>query len=198
MDVKPLFSYRPGKSAFHAMPAVLKVPLLFLLPATVFFLPLFYCLAWIACNAAAGFYAGFGLRRQLHDLKPVFYYGVLLAFVQLASFVFGGETSVKPLVELLIKLICAVQITALFFSTTTQLELKQALETILPAKAALLFTLFLMFIPLLFSVWAQLELSWEARAGKNSPKKIFVLLPVFISCALFKARSVFYAIGSRS
>ncbi|WP_428770595.1 CbiQ family ECF transporter T component [Treponema sp. HNW] len=198
MDIKPLFSYRSGKSFIHKMPAVVKVILLFALPATVFFVSPLYCFIWIGINAGAALYAGFGIRQQILDLKPLAYYVFFLILVQAVSFIAGSDTSIRPLIELILKLVCALQITSLFFNTTTSLELKSALEKILPARIALLFVLFLAFIPMLFSVWARLELSWKARAGKNGVKKLFVLLPVFISLSLFKARSLFYSLQNRN
>lgn len=198
VDVNPLFSYRAGNSLIHKMPAVFKVVLLFVLPAAVFFVPPLYCLIWIGFNAGAALYAGFGIKQQVLDLKPLAYYVFFLAMVQTVSFIAGSDTSIQPLIELILKLVCALQITSLFFNTTTSLELKAALEKILPAHAALLFVLFLTFIPMLFSVWAQLERSWKARAGKNGVKKLFVLFPIFISLALFKARSLFYSLQNRN
>ena len=198
MDAQPLFSYRGGNSLLHRAPALLKLCLLLLLPTAAFFLPFKWCLPYILLNIAASSYAGFSPVRQLKDLKPILYYAVFLAFTQAVAYITGGGGSVKPLILLILRLICALQITSLFFCTTTSLELKQALEKILPKKISLLFVLFLAFIPILFSVWAQTELSWKARAGKNSPKKLFVLLPVFISAAFFKAQNLFYSLQNRS
>ncbi|MGI5173663.1 hypothetical protein H0R92_08690 [Treponema sp. OMZ 840] len=198
MDIKPLFAYRSGNSLIHKMPALIKLILLFLLPAAVFFIPPLYCFFYIFINSAAAFYAGFSLRRQIKDLKPIAYYAFFLALTHIVSFLIGESGSVKPLIALILRLTCAIQISSLFFSTTTSLELKQALEKVLPKSISLIFTLFLTFIPLLFSVWAQLDLSWKARAGKNGPKKLFVLFPVFISTALFKAQNLFYALQNRN
>ena len=121
MDVKPLFSYRAGNSFIHKIPAVIKVFLLFVLPAAVFFVPPLYCLIWIGINAGAALYAGFGIKQQVLDLKPLAYYVFFLALVQAVSFITDSHTSIRPLIELILKLVCALQITSLFFNTTTSL-----------------------------------------------------------------------------
>ena len=198
VDVNPLFSYRAGNSLIHKMPAVFKVVLLFVLPAAVFFVPPLYCLIWIGFNAGTALYAGFGIKQQVLDLKPLAYYVFFLAMVQTVSFIAGSNTSIQPLIELILKLVCALQITSLFFKTTPTREQKAPHQKKHPAPPPPVVLLFLTFIPMLFSGWAQLERSWKARAGKNGVKKLFVLFPIFISLALFKARSLFYSLQNRN
>ena len=186
VDIKPLFSYRQGTSILHKMPALLKIPLLFILNALA-----------LVCTVCAR-YAGFSFKQQLYDLKPVAGYALLLLCAHALSEALGTPSDIGALGAFVLKLICAVQTTSLFFNTTTSLELKQALEKILPKTAAISFTLFLVFIPLLFSVWAQAQRAWKARAGKNGIKKLFVLLPVFISLSFYKAQNLFYSLQNRS
>lgn len=198
VDIKPLFSYRQGTSILHKMPALFKIPLLFILNALVFFLPAAYCVSYALVCTVCARYAGFSFKQQLYDLKPVAGYALLLLCAHALSEALGTPGDIGDLGAFVLKLICAVQTTSLFFNTTTSLELKQALEKILPKTAAISFTLFLVFIPLLFSVWAQAQRAWKARAGKNGIKKLFVLLPVFISLSFYKAQNLFYSLQNRS
>lgn len=198
MDIKPLFSYRQGTSILHKMPTLLKIPLLFILNALVFFLPTVYCIAYALACVACARCAGFSFKQQLYDLKPIAGYTLLLLCAHALSKVLGTPSDIGALGVFVLKLVCAVQTTSLFFNTTTSLQLKQALEKILPKTAAISFTLFLVFIPLLFSIWSQTQTAWKARAGKNGIKKLFVLLPVFISLSFYKAQNLFYSLQNRS
>ena len=142
VDVKPLFSYRQGTSILHKMPALLKIPLLFILNALVFFLPAAYCVSYALVCTVCARYAGFSFKQQLYDLKPVAGYALLLLCAHALSEALGTPGDIGALGAFVLKLICAVQTTSLFFNTTTSLELKQALEKILPKTAAISFTLF--------------------------------------------------------
>ncbi len=102
------------------------------------------------------------------------------------------------LFSLATKLICSMQWTSLFFTTTTSIELQNTLERFLPSKIAKSFSLFINFIPMLFSVWNQLERAWTSRGGKNGLTKITTLLPVFLSVSLHKAYNVSRTLENRS
>ena len=196
MDIMPLFSYRRGTSFLHRMSPLLKLLLLFGFTALIFFFPnyvLFYSVFFIFFAR----FIGFSFLEQLRDLKPILPYCLLLVSLHVFSVFIKTETDIKDLTFLILKLVCLMQISSLFFNTTSSLQLKEALEKILPFKVALLFSLFLFFIPTLFSIWTKLDHSWKARGGKKNLLKIFKLFPIFISESLYKGQKLMYALQNR-
>ncbi len=194
----PLFSYRIGYSCIHKMPTLLKVFLLFVFPISIFVLPLHYIgILSIVCILLS-LYAGFSLKEQIYSVKPILIYCLFLCIVYVSGLLFSQESNGLYYFTLGTKLICSMQWTSLFFKTTTSISLQQALEKILPFSVARMFSLFITFIPMLFLVWFTLERSWKARGGKNGVRKIFTLLPIFISLSLHKAYNVSITIQNRS
>lgn len=197
MDIRPLFSYRRGTSFLHRMSPLLKLFFLFGFTVLIFFFPnyvFFYSVFFVFFAR----FIGFSFLEQLRDLKPILPYCLLLVSLHVFSVLIKTESSIKDLVFLILKLVCLMQISSLFFNTTSSLQLKETLEKILPFKLAVLFSLFLFFIPLLFSIWTKLDHSWKARGGKKNLLKIFKLFPIFISEALYKGQKLMYALRNRS
>ena len=197
LDIRPLFSYRRGTSFLHRMSPLLKLFFLFGFTALIFFFPnyvFFYSVFFVFFAR----FIGFSFLEQLRDLKPILPYCLLLVSLHVFSVLIKTESSIKDLVFLILKLVCLMQISSLFFNTTSSLQLKKALEKFFPFKLAVLFSLFLFFIPLLFSIWTKLDYSWKARGGKKSLLKIFKLFPIFISEALYKGQKLMYALRNRS
>lgn len=197
-DDVPLFSYRIGKSFIHRLPAILKVFLLFAVPIIIFMLPLPYIGLLSLFCIALSFYVGFSFLQQIRDIRPILWYCGFLLCVHALSLLLSQKSDGMTLVNLAAKLVCSMQFTSLFFKTTTSIALQEALEKILPNSLAKTFSLFITFIPLLFSVWFKLDRSWKARGGKSGIAKIFALLPVFISASLHKAYNLFLTIQNRS
>ena len=193
----PLFSYRRGTSFLHRMSPLLKLLLLFGFTALIFFFPN-YVLFYSAFFIFFARFIGLSFLEQLRDLKPILPYCLLLVSLHVFSVFIKTETDIKDLTFLILKLVCLMQISSLFFNTTSSLQLKEALEKILPFKVALLFSLFLFFIPTLFSIWTKLDYSWKARGGKKGLLKIFKLFPIFISESLYKGQKLMYALRNRS
>ncbi|UTC90583.1 hypothetical protein E4N87_07725 [Treponema denticola] len=197
MDIRPLFSYRRGTSFLHRMSPLLKLFFLFGFTVLIFFFPnyvFFYSVFFVFFAR----FIGFSFLEQLRDLKPILPYCLFIVSLHVFSVLIKTESSIKDLVFLILKLICLMQISSLFFNTTSSLQLKETLEKILPFKLAVLFSLFLFFIPLLFSIWTKLDHSWKARGGKKNLLKIFKLFPIFISEALYKGQKLMYALRNRS
>ena len=193
-----LFSYKIGSSFIHKMPTLLKIALMFAIPISIFFLtPLYTVIFSVICFIIARI-VGFTFLEQCREVRPVLYYCTFLLITYLISFIFSTPTNGMELLSLALRLICSMQWTSLFFKTTTSLALQSALEKILPASVARTFSLFLTFIPMLFSVWNKLDIAWKSRGGKNNIQKIFILLPVFISLSLHKAYTVSMTIENRS
>ena len=197
MDIMPLFSYRRGTSFLHRMSPLLKLFFLLGFTALIFFFPN-YVLFYSAFFIFFARFIGFSFLEQLRDLKPILPYCLLLVSLHVFSVLIKTETDIKDLVFLILKLVCLMQISSLFFNTTSSLQLKETLEKILPFKVAVLFSLFLFFIPILFSIWTKLDYSWKARGGKKGLLKIFKLFPIFISESLYKGQKLMYALRNRS
>ena len=197
MDIMPLFSYRRGTSFLHRMSPLLKLFFLLGFTALIFFFPN-YVLFYSAFFIFFARFIGFSFLEQLRDLKPILPYCLLLVSLHVFSVLIKTETDIKDLAFLILKLICLMQISSLFFNTTSSLQLKETLEKILPFKVAVLFSLFLFFIPILFSIWTKLDYSWKARGGKKGLLKIFKLFPIFISESLYKGQKLMYALRNRS
>lgn len=213
-----LFSYRPGLSVFHRLPAWLKITAMFILQSIAFLLPLHICLLLIAITVLAAFSAGFCIKEQLQDLKPCIYYALLLWTTGILTEISiqGTDTAFTknlfyPMpadIVLCIRLVLALQFASLFFHTTSSLALRQglaAIETtirsILPVSKVPAFTeifsFFLMFIPMVFNIWDKIDFAWKARGGKNSIRRISILIPVLISLSAYEVCQISKAIRNR-
>ncbi|MGI5084446.1 hypothetical protein HF284_05680 [Treponema putidum] len=196
LDIRPLFSYRRGTSFLYKMSPLLKLFFLFGFTALICFFPNYVPFFSVFFVFFARF-IGFPFLEQLRDFKPILPYCLLLVSLHVFSVFIKTESSIKDLTFLILKLICLMHISSLFFNTTSSLQLKETLEKILPLRMSVLFSLFLFFIPLLFSIWTKLDYSWKARGGKKSLLKIFKLFPIFISEALYKGKKLLYALKNR-
>jgi energy-coupling factor transporter transmembrane protein EcfT len=113
-------------------------------------------------------------------------------------------------------IIILVQLSLLFFKTTTSTELRDALSIIeekirrtaqkIPlfgrrvsaqAHAAKTFAVFLSCIPTVFEAWNRIDRAWRARGGKNGIAKMRALLPVFLSVCLHEASQKARALAAR-
>ncbi|QQO07990.1 energy-coupling factor transporter transmembrane component T family protein [Breznakiella homolactica] len=201
------YSYRPGNSLLHRLPAGLKfLGLLGISLATFFFGP------WALAGAAALILAGSliagikpwelfcGSRMLLISAGLV----VLIRSVQFTPLGFDTEGCVAGLVfaGVLMVSFCAA---SLLFSVTTMAELRdsaaKAEGLLLIAAAALLkplkpswsravserrkkpvialvLTLMLGFLPRFFEIWNTSEEAYRARGGRKGIKQILVLVPL--------------------
>lgn len=172
------FSYIPGTSIFHKCPALVKIILLPVFSVLIFVLPLWFSLACIIIQFICGLAIKISARQILKDLMVVFFYALMLALV--------GQ--LKANIVILVKLLCLLQAGSLFFRTTTSLQLRHISDTL---------ALFVCFIPMVSKIWNQCEKAWYVRGGKNSIKKIFVLLPVFFSVGMKQAWNQARAVSIR-
>jgi energy-coupling factor transporter transmembrane protein EcfT len=216
-----VFSYISGTSPFHRLSAEIKVLLLLVFPPLLFLTNIPICLFCMFLFALFSRFCGIKFKMQFRDIKPILIYSFFLLtvgiFSALFTYFFGQEATAvdtslfissipsKNTQLLILHLICTMQFTSLFFKTTTSLALKEALENIEKkitfGKSSCFFSqtfsLFINFIPTVFSVWRQIELSWIARGGKNGFSKYTTLLPVFISVSLQKAYKTYLALENR-
>ncbi|MDR1836681.1 MAG: energy-coupling factor transporter transmembrane protein EcfT [Treponema sp.] len=105
-----------------------------------------------------------------------------------------------------LRLALIVQLSALLFRSTSSIEIREGLNTTerfirrifsrLPLlgkqisirpRFAQNITLFLCFIPEIFSIWASVNLAWKARGGKQGMARIKTLIFVLISLSFEKA-----------
>ena len=216
-----LFAYKNGNSFLHKCPAWIK--LLFIPAAGILLLLAKWQFVPVAilCLLLLGFMVKISAHEQFCDLKPIFFYAVLLFVFELfmldyksfsafeASFaeVFSWQNQ-KETVFFLLKLTAVMQCASLLFKTSTSLELREGIfliETKIRASLHLknantfseMLFMFLNFIPMIAVIWAQLKRAWLARGGKNSIKMYVSLLPVLFFVSMKKAWNMSRAISIR-
>jgi len=191
-----MFKYKTTKSLLHKTPSVFKLLSLLIFTIFSFLLPPFYLGAVILFLIITAFLNKFSLTEQLTDLKPAFLYTVIIyAISTISNFtnhinltslltphssLFTILTPHPDLIKLILRLILIIQLSALFFRTTSSLEIREIVRfnTL---------TLFICFIPEIFSVWSSINLAWKARGGKPGIKMIGTLLFILISISFEKA-----------
>lgn len=199
------FSYKAGTSFFHKMPSFIKILFIPLFNILIFSFDWRVALCFIGIQAILFFCLKFSVSEQLADLKPVLYYAVLMYTVDIASAVFiffqqnlHDFTVLLDLIKkallnegtfnFVVKFFACSQSAALMFKTSTQLEIRNGIETIelkirsvLPCKKnarfANVISLFINFIPAVFKLWNELSRAWFARGGKKSLKMYMTLFP---------------------
>ena len=198
-----VFKYKTKKGPLHKVPALIK--LLLLLPLSVFCmsLPPLWLGAGILSAVLIAFICGLSVHDQIADIKPVFYYALLMYALSVFSNLFDNFrlTPVNQFFILLIpgheylritlRLALIVQISALLFRTTSSLEIREVvrLEII---------SLFLSFIPEIFKIWTSINLAWKSRGGKEGLAKIKTLGFILISLCFEKAALKAKALEARS
>jgi energy-coupling factor transporter transmembrane protein EcfT len=166
-------------------------------------LPSFWLGTGIIFCVIVSFICGLSSREQLTDLKPAFYYAILMYILSVFSNLFDNFRLI-PLNELIIALIprheylritlrlaLIVQISALVFRTTSALEIREAVKVEI-------ISIFLCFIPEIFKIWTSVNLAWKARGGKNGITKIKTVIFVLISLCFEKAALKAKALEARS
>jgi biotin transport system permease protein/energy-coupling factor transport system permease protein len=160
--------------------------------------------AGIFTVSLAAFICGLSLREQLTDFTPVFYYAILMYALSVFSNL-SENFKLMPVnqflpailipnadfIRITLRLALIVQISALFFRTTSPLEIREAvrLEII---------SLFLCFIPEIFKTWTNINLAWKSRGGGQGIYKIKTLIFVLITLSLEKAAVKAKALQARS
>jgi len=200
-----IFKYKTIKGPLHKVPAVIKLILLLMLSVFCITLPSLWLCAGILFSILISFLCRITLNEQLTDLKPVIFYAILMYLISLLSNIFEtppcavtGRSAlifmIMPRAEYLqitLRLVLIVQLSALIFRTTGSLEIKEAVRLDF-------ITLFLMFIPEIFNTWSSINLAWKARCGAKGFVKIKTLLFVLISISFEKAAIRAKALEARS
>ena len=109
-------------------------------------------------------------------------------------------------IHIALRLTLIVQLSALLFRTTSSMEIRESLNIIerfirlalsrlpiigkrIPAQTRFSenISLFLCFIPEIFSIWSSINIAWKARGGKNGLLKIKMSVFALISLSFEKA-----------
>ena len=226
-ETQTIFRYKTNKCFLHKQPAILK--LFLFLPLCIFCLalPPFYLLTGIAAAFLIAFVFKFTLHEQLTDLKPAFFYAVMMYLLSVFSNLFDnfGKLSLFELacpslipkddfMRITLRLVLIVQFSALVFRTTSSLEIRESLHTFEKRLLSLMpfvgkklasksrfaenISLFLMFIPEIFTTWSQVNLAWKARNGREGVRKIKTTIFVLITLCMEKADLKAKALEARS
>ena len=206
--MNPIFSYSPVKSPIHSIPAWLKLLVLLAVPITVYLCPIWVAVVLIALFPVLAAVGKVKLSDFLHDLKPISYYCLMLLTIDVLSYLLfkAEEVISQRSLYLILRLLCAMEATSVFFRTTSTFEIRDTLQGIEKALTfghskltfSTMFTLFLSFIPQIFATWSSLELAYRARGGKRGPQKVVVLLPLLIAMSFKRANTTYLALLNRS
>jgi energy-coupling factor transporter transmembrane protein EcfT len=198
-----VFMYKKIRGLLHEVPALIKMLLLLPLSFICMYLPSVWLGVGIVFTVFFAFICGLSVHDQLTDFKPVFFYAILMYALSVFSNLFNNFRSI-PVNQLLtvlipnheylritLRLALIVQISSLFFRTTSPLEIREIvrLEII---------TLFLCFIPEIFKIWTSINLAWKSRGGKEGFGKIKTLVFILISLSFEKAALKAKALEARS
>jgi energy-coupling factor transporter transmembrane protein EcfT len=205
----PLFSFSKGKSLIHRTPAWLKLLVLIAVPVTISPTPLYVCLALMAAFAVLAMASGMGFTRFLRDLRPIAVYCIMIVLIDVLSYVFFSKSRAvvtQNSLNLILRLLCAMEATSVFFRTTSSYEITSTLQAIERAvtfghsKLVIsgMLSLFLSFLPQIFRTWSDIDCAYRSRGGKRGPAKIVTLLPVLITASMKKASTTYMALLDRN
>jgi biotin transport system permease protein len=204
------WSYKKGSSLLHKLPAGTKLIFLLTLSLAAFFpgrpeLSLAIVAGIALFLVLLSLIAGIGPLLLLRGSAP-------LLFIVMAVFIFQAVEfsplglNFDGLMESL--LFCARIGTAfaagsLLFSVTTSGEIRKSLSRLEvylrleKLKLSLSISLMLGFIPMLFQIWEDLNLTWKCRAGKKNLSRMVKLVPLLVERMMLKAADTATAMESR-
>ena len=204
-----LFSYSKGKSFIHRTPAWLKLLILIAVPVTVSLTPLYVCLGLMALFVLLALASGMGFTRFLRDLRPIAVYCLMIVTIDVLSYVFFDRSRAvvtQNSLSLILRLLCAMEATSVFFRTTGSYEITSTLQSIERAVTfghsrlvvSGMLSLFLSFLPQIFRTWSEIDCAYRARGGRRGPAKTVTLLPVLITISMKKASTTYMALLDRN
>lgn len=222
-----IFKYKTVKCSLHKLPAIAKLFLFLPLCIFCLSLTPLYLTAGIITAFIFAALCRFSLHEQITDLKPALYYAVLMYALSVFSAFFENWklftsheiTSFAFLpnndyLRITLRLVLIIQLSAFVFRTTSSLEIREALRSmekrilsILPFIGERLATqsrfvesvsLFLCFIPEIFTNWSSINLAWKARGGRQGIRKIKTTVFILISVSMEKAALKAKALEARS
>ncbi len=205
------FSYKKGNSFLHKCPSWIKIIFIPFINILFFCFPPEFSFILIILQIFLAFCLKFSVREQIEDLKPIFFYAILLLFFQIFLCFFSDDfltnlklqfnwKQQKETIFLLLKLFSIMQTSSLVFKTSTSLELREGISKIFGQKSVFTnaISMFLNFIPMISKIWQQSKLAWKIRGGKHGIKMYFVLLPILFSVGMKKAYNLAKAVQIRN
>ena len=203
--MESLFAYTKKDSLVHRTPCWLKLIIFFAVPITLYLSSIWVCIALIPTFLLIALIAGIGAGRFFRDLRPILIYSLMIISIDVLTWLIfrrNDEIITKTSLYLILRLLCAVEATSVFFRTTGIYEITEMLRRITFGKAGLvvssMLSLFLTFLPQIFATWSELEAAYLARGGRKGIAKAAVLLPLLISLCISKARTTHLALLNRS
>lgn len=204
-----LFSYTKGSSLIHRIPAGIKLLLLLLTPFTLYLTPIYVCLCLMAVFALLAVISGTGFPRFLRDLRPIAVYCIMIIMIDVLSYLLfnrNREVITETSLHMILRLLCAMEATSVFFRTTSTFDIGFTLQKIERAVTfghsrlvvSSILSLFLSFLPQIFRSWIEINAAYNARGGRNGLGKIVRLLPVLITISIKKASTTYMALQNRN
>lgn len=212
-----LFTYRPGTTAIHNLPAPVKLVLLVLFSAAVSGGPRELLSAVSIVVLLAACVARLSAASVRSVIRIVIFYGLFIAVFSIGSGVpdHTYQERLHSSILYLWRLATLVTAGSIFYETTSGSDVRHCLyalqkkcETLLAQYTghtvrfpdiALLLSLTVSFIPRIFSTWDSLNSAWIARGGcKNGPRKMGVLLPLLLIRLLYIAADTDRAVRNRT
>lgn len=212
MEGTSFFKYRPGKTFLHSIPSWIKIILMLILAIAAFYTPLIPALVlWLIIIAFSFFILRFSFREILSDLSPTLIYACMLYIASLIINIsqasnFSANVLIpgKQNMELFSHMALSIEISSLFFRTTSPMSFRQGFSQIegtfrrsdkTPLAEALSLTI--NFIPGLAIFWHKADSAWRARGGKKGLKRIRVLTPLLFRTGMKAAYEKSLAIENR-
>jgi energy-coupling factor transporter transmembrane protein EcfT len=228
-----VFRYKKGRSVCHRLPAPVKFVLMLCAAFAVMILPLYAVCAGIALMTAFAFTCGFTPKELAADMKPALYYAGFLFMANAAARLYAlsvpvaarGPVNIARIAEIVLpaaeyilyaaRLALVMQLSALFFRTTTSIEIKKALcaaeirirsflrtcplaKNLSPdARWGKSAALMISFIPALFELWEKLNRTYRARGGRGGLKKYRILFVALIALSFHHASQKAQALAAR-
>ena len=193
-----IFAYSKTDSVIHRLPAWLKLLVLIAVPITLYLTSIQVCIILIPIFLILALIAKIRLNQFLKDMKPIVIYSIMILAIDVLSWLLSSEKNdiiTKTSLYLILRLICAVEATSIFFRTTSIYE---TMETLSFGKIGLILSLFLSFLPQIFATWTQLDAAYSARGGRRGPAKAIRLIPQLVSLSIRKAQTTYLALLNRS
>ena len=193
-----IFAYSKTDSIIHRLPAWLKLIVLVAVPITLYLTSIQVCFILIPTFLILALIAKIRPDQFLKDMKPIVIYSIMILAIDVLSWLLSsGKNDIitQTSLYLVLRLICAVEATSIFFRTTSIYE---TMETLNFGKTGLILSLFLSFLPQIFATWTQLDTAYRARGGRRGPAKAVRLLPQLVSLSIRKAQTTYLALLNRS
>ena len=205
MSKQTPWSYRKGFSPLHRTPAGVKLIFLLALSLAAFF-PSFIVLSIIALILITlSIVAGIGPLALLRGSGPLFFVVIGVFFFQAFEFSPLGFNlqGLRESIVFCVRIGLAFAAGALLFAVTTPGEIRKSLSRAEAAlhleklNLSLSISLMLGFLPRFFEIWESLNLAWKSRGGRNTPRRLTVLIPLALERMMQKAGETAEALEAR-